>query len=534
MEESTPLVEIQLSKLNPHWPLPAHVPTPQSTCVPLTGLPSPLSPTFIRRRLSSLHSMVSTPVYLSDPMLKTAQSSSLRVFRIGQDLISTRESTQNLDPTEVSFVDSDPHHGNLWPSEIDIRRRKDPIPQASVVPGRPRHGFPLCWSRPGFEWYPYLPAVCSFHYPIFRGMKSAAIVSTGSGWKLRDEDILHWSSVEFVILRAINILGRGQLSALEHVEPHWPSSFGYKRLHSSEKNAITAKTASLNAFQRMLAYCSYASAFYYAKNNSASLQFERYFFSPTLVEDIFKRFGENPIGSNVHVLLKFLLATLGEIHRTENFVGIVVSYHREFHYPAVKAMHMYGLPVYVRWHETLKLQSYQSYDQHHMLNDWLPKLDDFKILEAPLATDDSLPPSTFDEPSSSAPMQHPQPTQHFSTAKSNVLFANPMEYINRRKAAIQKKLENSEVTQSMKDRQKSAMKFGYRGHKGPPVYEFEVVDHVDPKTGQQSRLWERRCLTKLDAQRTYDAASAAQLWYVSFPHFPLCDLLTGVQVRLRV
>lgn len=456
-------------------------------------------------------------------MLKTAQSD-VRVFRIGQDLISTCLSAYNPDPTEVLFVDSDPHHGNLWPSEIDIRCRKDPIPPASVVPGRPRYGYPLCWSRPGFEWYPYLPAVCSFHYPIFRGMKSTRIVSTGSGWKLRDEDILHWSSVEFVILRAINILGQGQLSALEHVEPHWPSSFGYKRIHTSEKNAVTAKTASLNAFQRMLAYCSYSSAYANVKQGGASLHHEIFFTNPRKVEDIFEKFGEDEVGSNVHVLLKFLLATLGEIYRTKNFVGIVVSYHREFHYPALYPMSSYGVPIYVRWHETMKLQSYDRYHQHHMLSDWVPSLEDFKILEAPLPAIDSHPPSTSDDSPSSAPMQHPPPIQYPTTAKSNVLFADPMDYIKQRKAAIQKKFESSEATQSMKDRQKSAMKFGYRSHKGPPVYEFEPVDHVDPKTGEKSTLWKRECLTKHDAQRTYDAASAAQLWYVYSAHFSLCVL----------
>jgi hypothetical protein len=435
--------------------------------------------------------------------------------------MSTHESDYYPDPTEVSFVDSDPHHGNLWPLEIDVRGRRNTIPLAKSVPGQPQHGYPLCWSRPGFEWYPYLPATCSFHYPIFRGMRSASIVSTGSGWKLQDEDILHWSSVEFVILRTINVLGRGQLSSLEHVEPHWPSSFGYKRLHSSEKFAVKAKTASLNAFQRMLAYCSYSSAHSFSNGYTVFSRLDNPFYNSTYAEDLFRKFGDDVAGTNVHILLKFLWSTLGEIRHSRNFIGIAVSYHREFHYPAVRAMHSYGVPVYVRWHKTFKLQSYQGYNQHHMLSEWVPSLDDFKILEAPPPTVDPHPPSTSNDLPTSNTIHHFPPIENPRRVTSNQTFADPMEYVNRRKAAIQKKFENSEATQAMKDRQKSAMKFGYRSRNGAPVYEFEPVDHVDPKTGSKSVLWERRGLTKLQGQRTYDAACATQLWCVPFPFSPL-------------
>jgi len=114
----------------------------------------------------------------------------------------------SLDPTEVSFLDDDPHDGNLYPKRLTLPLHQDPISEsARGVPGRPRYGYPLCWSRPGFEWCPYLPAVASFHYPIFRGMTSAKIVRAETGWKLRDEDIFLWSSVEFVMLRAIEAAG---------------------------------------------------------------------------------------------------------------------------------------------------------------------------------------------------------------------------------------------------------------------------------------------------------------------------------------
>ena len=461
--------------------------------------------------------LVSTLAGLLDDMLKSAQPNPLRVFKIGQDLISTREIDYGADPTEVSWVEQDPHHGNLWPAEVNMRRERDPIPSAAVFPGQTRYGYALCWSRPGFEWYPYLPAVCSFHYPIFRGMTSATIISTGSGWKLRDEDIQRWSSVEFVLQKTISIVGGGQLSDLEHVVPHWPSFFAYDRLHSLEAFARKSKMASLNAFQRMLAYCSYATSYACAKGQAGSQDHDQYFSNPSMAEDLFKRFGENAAGSNIQILLKFLWATLGEIHRSRNFVGIAVSYHRQFYYPAVRIMASYGVPVYVRWHESSKLQSYVNFDQHYMLKDWVPSLDDFKILQPLPPAANSYPPLPSENLPTTDSASHPLPAQRPGSTKPKNLFTDPMEYINQRKASIQKMFENSEATQQMKDRQKAAARFGYRSRKGAFVFEFQRVDVVDPNTGNKSVAWERKKLTRYEGQLTYNAAFSTQLWYDPIP-----------------
>jgi hypothetical protein len=459
-------------------------------------------------------SWVSTRADLFDRCtLKPSQKNRVRVFKLGQDLISTLEQDERNDPTEVSFVESDRHHGNLWPVEVNVPRHRDPIPVAAVVPGQTRHGYPLCWSRPGFEWYPYLPAVCSLHYPVFRGMRSAAIVRSESGWKLRDEDILHWSSVEFVMLKTINIIGRGQLSGLEHVEPDWPSTFGYKRLHSSEKFARTSKTASLHAFQRMLAYCSYCVSYAYSKGDCRNQDPDSYFNNPVMADDLLRKFGDSVAGSNVHILVKFLWATLGEVYRSRNFVGIVISYHREFFYPAMRMMATYDVPVYVRWHESLKLLSYQSYDQNHMLKEWAPRPDDFKILEAPPPTTDSHLPSTSDDRPTGGPSHYLPPILHPGPARPKNTFANPMDYINKRKAAIKTIFDRFEATEQMKSRQRSAAKFSGLGHRGAFVHVFERFDSVDPQTGNKSVVWGRQKLTRHEGRLTYQAASNSQLWY---------------------
>jgi hypothetical protein len=414
----------------------------------------------------------------------------------------------NADPTEVEFVELDPHHGNLWPVEVDLTRRPDPIPEtARGHPGKPRYGYPLCWSRTNFEWYPYLPAVSSFHYPIFRGMQSARIVSTGSGWKLRDEDIFLWASVEFVLLKTIQILGAGRLTSLEHVTPHWPESFGYKRLHSTEKFASKAKIASLNAFQRMLAYCSYTiSEASIPKLLAVPYEYRTFLNNPHWIEYLFREVAQDVPNSDVHVLLKFLFATIGELRQTNNSIGIVVSYHKEYHYPSVLAMSRSGIPIYVRWHETLKLNSYSTYHQHHMLKEWAPNLDDFKLLERPPL--DQLAVSDVDGLQASEPSVPPPPPNSSHT------FLDPMDYVRRRTADITTKLAESDRAQSMKDRQTSAMKFGTRSYRGADVYELERTERTDSHTGQKIVYWERRRLNRDDAYRTYDLASPSQLWYV--------------------
>lgn len=397
--------------------------------------------------------------------------------------------------------------------------RRDPIPEvARGPPGRPRYGYPLCLSQPNFEWHPYLPAVSSFHYPIFRGMTSAEIIYTGLGWKLRDQDILLWSSVEFVMLKLIEVAGSGRLTSLDHITPDWPEAFGYKRLHSAKKFAAKAKTASLNAFQRMLAYCSYtiASASTLALS-SVKEEYRCLLFHPEQVDSLFKKIDAGAPDTEIHVLVKFLWATLGEIRRTSNFAGIVVHHHKDYDYPSVRAMHRYNVPVYTCWDNTLRLHSYSQYHQHHILKDWAPSPDDFRALE-------HSPSPTVDRSKTSNSSRYGLPPPVELTQR----LLDPMDYVRQRKRDIEAKLATSDKGQSMRSRQSSAIKFGSRSHRGAHVYELKREEEVDQSTGEKIVYWERRRLDRTIATDTYEFVSPSQLWWVLFlpPFFTFPDHLS--------
>jgi len=436
------------------------------------------------------------------------------MFKFHNGVASTFVCDSTTDPTEISFVDDDPHGGNLYPEQLPLPLHRDPIPETSRgPPGRPRYGYATCVSQPGFEWHPYLPAVTSFHYPIFRGMKSAKVIRTGSGWRLSDEDVLLWSSVEFVMLKTIAAVGSRQLVRLDHVTPHWPEVFGYKRLHATEKFALRAKTASLNAFQRMLAYCSYAVANTTTIEPSSALWGSRPLLSnPEKVDGLFKLICADAPGTDVHVLVKFLWGTLSEIQRTSNFVGIVVHPHKPYDYPCVRAMARHGVPVYVWWDDALGSTTYSKHHQHHILNDWLPSLNDLGALEQP-------------PHSVAGQVQTPTPTRYGPphAIKSTQRFLDPMDYVRQRQPRIRLKLTTSHKAQSMMSREKSAMKFGTRSHRGADVYELERKEETDQRTGEKVVYWERTRLERAAAQTTYDCASRSQLWCGLFlpPHLCL-------------
>jgi len=179
--------------------------------------------------------------------------------------------------------------------------------------------------------------------------------------------------------------------------PHWPQVFGYQKLHAAERFAVKAKTASLNAFQRMLAYCSYVVA------NATTLevgsppeQSQSFLFGPERVDHLFKNVGGGGSDTAAHVLVKFLWATLSEIQRTSNFAGIAIHNQKPYDYPTVRAMRRHGVPVYICWDGALKLKSYSRHNQHHILNDWAPSPDDFRALEQP-------PPSIANQPQTPVP-----------------------------------------------------------------------------------------------------------------------------------
>ena len=200
------------------------------------------------------------------------------------------------------------------------------------------------------------PVVLSFHYPIFWGITSAKLIFTGSGWSLRDEDIRLWASVEFIMLKLIEAIAPTQLAPLGHVEPSSPEKFGYKRLHQAKYFTLKAKTTSLNAFQQMLVYCSYSVAGV-PKPQLGSVWEEcrSLLLHPEKLNHVFNYIGAGAPNTEIHVLVKFLWVTLGEIHRASNLVSIVVHHHKGYDYPSVRAMHQYGVPVYISWDMALKV-----------------------------------------------------------------------------------------------------------------------------------------------------------------------------------
>lgn len=120
------------------------------------------------------------------------------------------------------------------------------------------HGYPICWAQSNDEWHPYLPAMFSFSYPIFRGMSTdPLIIHDKSGYRLTDEEISLWRNVEYVIWTSALALQNGLCFPLEQQVPFPPSKYGYAQRHSQERFARKCALKSLHAFQRLLAYCSY-------------------------------------------------------------------------------------------------------------------------------------------------------------------------------------------------------------------------------------------------------------------------------------
>lgn len=353
-------------------------------------------------------------------------------------------------------------------------------------------------------------------------MTSAKIVRAGSGWKLRDEDIRLWSSVEFVMLKTIAAVGSGQLLRLDHITPDWPEAFGYKRLHAMEKFALRAKTASLNAFQRMLAYCSFMVANTTAlEPNTLPKDFRSLLSDPERMDRLFRGISADAPGTDVHVLVKFLWGTLSEIHRASNFAGIFLHPHEPYDYPCVRAMRRHGVPVYVWWDKGLKSRTYSRHHQHHILNDWAPSQDDFRALE-------QRPPSITDQPQTAAPTNYgPHPAN-----KSTKRFHDPMDYVRQRESHIELKLAGSDEAEAMRSRQRSAMKFGTRSYRGAHVYELERKEEVDQNTGEKIVYWERSRLERAVAATAYELASRSQLWCAFFLFLPHFCFLTVIKVRL--
>jgi hypothetical protein len=199
------------------------------------------------------------------------------------------------------------------------------------VEPKKQYGYPICWSKEGFEWYPYLPAVVRFHYPIFRGMSAnPEITYDGSGFRLEDQEISLWMNIEHVMTTTCEVLQAGRIYSLEHFTPQPPSEYGYVQRHSQHKFAKKSMIKSRNAFQRLLAYCSFAAA---AHRNTGPVSNHLPSSHSDAISTVYQKIGSNL--PNVHILIKNLFLTIDEMRQSGNFTGVVINYAEKYHYPAV-------------------------------------------------------------------------------------------------------------------------------------------------------------------------------------------------------
>ncbi|KAF9790256.1 hypothetical protein BJ322DRAFT_1103923 [Thelephora terrestris] len=345
----------------------------------------------------------------------------LRLLRHQGSFLTTFEDPKHDPETIKSVWNSDDRDANLFPDPLSVPLKRDPFPHYGSM--KNPHGYPICWSEPNYEWYPYLPAVISFKYTLFLGMSTNPnITHNGSGYKLDDEQISLWGNIEYVLCAAISAIGAG--------------------LEVCKK----CMTKSLNAFQRLLGYCSYliASRTYKStetnpNNPEPSLE--------QLFSVVYSRLDST--ARNSHILAKHLFRTLSEIHASRNFAGIALRCTGQYDFPAVNAMYRYGVPVYVSWPRPL----HQT-------------LDSFLITRGP-RTNPTLPTSVTTPPPLDPPPIYG--TQPF--AKKVQTYDHPMDYVNERVKKIPMELENSPHKQAMLDRLQSSKSFANLG--SAKYYRFE-------------------------------------------------------------
>lgn len=442
--------------------------------------------------LLSYHAGECLALHLFAPILTVGQGETLRLLRHQGSFLTTFEDPKHDPETIKSVWNSDDRDANLFPDPLSVPLKRDPFPHYGSM--KNPHGYPICWSEPNYEWYPYLPAVISFKYTLFLGMSTNPnITHNGSGYKLDDEQISLWGNIEYVLCAAISAIGAGRICPLEQREPFRPSEYGYMLTHSQLKFAKKCMTKSLNAFQRLLGYCSYliASRTYKStetnpNNPEPSLE--------QLFSVVYSRLDST--ARNSHILAKHLFRTLSEIHASRNFAGIALRCTGQYDFPAVNAMYRYGVPVYVSWPSTGR-NPYHSLHQGHYIKRWIPS----SLPEAPEQTP-TLPTSVTTPPPLDPPPIYG--TQPF--AKKVQTYGHPMDYVNERVKKIPMELENSPHKQAMLDRLQSSKSFANLG--SAKYYRFESTTVHD---GQKER-WFRELLTRHDALRDLELTDSCHLW----------------------
>jgi hypothetical protein len=435
-------------------------------------------------------------------ILTVERGTKLRLLKYENVFLSTLERDPARDPAHIHNVETTDHKDdNLFPSILPPPPGEECLPIGLESSSkRKKHGYRICWSQTNYEWYPYLPAVVDFRYPIFRGMScNPVIIHDGSGYSLKKEEISMWQNVEFVMLTIAKALGSGVLTPLEQRDPHPPSEYGYTRSHSQEKFARKSATKSLNAFQRLLGFCAYAVA---ESPSWKPIGDHRQFYSDRWISGLYDRL--DPKNPDLHILAKLLLSSLWKMR--DNHTGVVVNYREEYDYPAVSRMIEYNVPVYVAW-PSRGVNPYAKFRHSQYLDQLRPKAEHFEDLETPRSPE----PITASLPAAMTSTTHRNPPP--ATA-NQATYDHPLDYVKRRLALIPAELENSPRRQAMLDRLASALRHSNIG--SAKFYEFECVVFTDQQTGRAKAGWVRNQLEKRSSKELFEEVDNRRLWHVYF------------------
>lgn len=459
------------------------------------------TPFSVDTRMTVLH--VSRSPLHAHLILTEGQGAHLRVFKHESVLLSTFETDRSRDPRRIHTIPvSDDADDNLFPSKLEGPSHSG-LPSAKQTPGGGRYGYPICWSKRGYEWYPYLPAVVNSRHPIFRGMRFPPdIIHDGSGYRLKDDEMSTWQNVEYVMDVVAKLLGSRQLVSLDHRIPHPPSRYGYTRVHTQERFARKSAIKSLNAFHRLLAYCSYCMSGVVWRESVAE---SRGFYAGYSDADLYK--GLDEAESNLHILAKNLLSSLRDIANSRNFTGIVVNYAEDYDYRAVEHMISCGVPVYVSW-PSPNSNAYARVYQRQVIKDFRPTPEQFAAWESRI-------------PHPEAPLVPTlnTPTTHcgfLPTTEPLETYAHPLDYVKLRLQNIPAELDGSPNKQAMVDRLRSASRLVRLG--SAKYFQFEAVTIIDADTGLEKTRWVREELTRHYARIGFECAYDNHLWYG--PLFP--------------
>jgi hypothetical protein len=359
--------------------------------------------------------------------------------------------------------------------------------------------------------------VLSYGYPIFKKMNTSPTPTqdgTGGSFVLDPSTIHQWSAVEHVMRDAARRLEHLRPMGVNCSSPKYPSEYGYKLTYRRKKDAVSALKNSLNAFQQILAYCSYSLASIHPSLPPINTHVE-FFKDPTKAQDILD--GSDP--DSDRSLAKLLWASVGEIQRARNFIGVIITHQEPCDPQSLSNMHRYGVPVYVRWPNHPHPEIHPSSPNSDPLSPWRPPNSTF-------ATSRQSPTGLSDSAPSSKP---PPPTCLVLDHRSQ---RYPWEYVEKRKAKIAEILSTPNPSNiSYLGRQKNAQSFGPPGLKGGPLlYQFDLSPKVDQTTGEEIQEWVRTPLTRSDVIDTWETFPPNQLWWVVFFSFFSLILKPLVQV----